>query len=219
MCDLSTAAARVAEATVPLVLAAGASSRMGTPKEFLEFQGVSCLSLVLSACAGVGLVDPIVVTRQERLAQVKAHLATLQPAPQVVVNPRPELGQTSSLRAGLALLPSAARAFLIFPVDHPLITADDIARLLEQMAAASPSTDVVAPSFDYRRGHPVLVHARLAPWLLALAPSESARQVLSAPSTVTSYVEYSDDRVLTDMDTPEAYARCLERYTATVKIS
>jgi molybdenum cofactor cytidylyltransferase len=128
------------------------------------------------------------------------------------VNHRPELGQTSSLQAGLGQLTPAADAFLIYPVDFPLVTAEDVRRLCE--AFATSGARVVAPSFARRRGHPVVVAAALAPALLALPAGGSAREVMSAHAGSTFYLTFNDDRVLTDMDTPEAYEACRARYAA-----
>src|SRR3954468_20691039 len=100
---------------VPVVLAAGASSRMGRPKELLELtDGVAVIDVVLEACARAGLGPAVVVTREERASVLGARLAARDPAPPVVVNPRPELGQTSSLQVGLARLPPDAAGFLIY---------------------------------------------------------------------------------------------------------
>jgi molybdenum cofactor cytidylyltransferase len=203
---------------VPLVLCAGASSRMGQPKELLEFQGLTCLEVVLEVCARAGCDTPIVVTRGEREAAIRALLDRRSLPIRVVVNPSPERGQTSSLRVGLGALPAGARAFLVYPVDHPLIRAADVTRLCEVFTSppATPSPTpslIVAPSFAQRRGHPVVVDAALAPAVLALPPDQPARAVLSDPAR-TRFVDFDDDRVLEDMDTPEAYARCLARYRA-----
>jgi CTP:molybdopterin cytidylyltransferase MocA len=220
----------------PVILAAGASSRMGgRPKELLEFDGVTPLELALQTCHDAGCGTPIVVTRSEREATVRDHLKGRSTVPaKVVVNPWPERGQTSSLRIGLAHLPAGSRAFLVFPVDFPLIRAGDVEALCrifaapEQYSSTKPrngqagdagEVDLVVPSFARRRGHPVLVRAGLSAALLALPPAAPAREVLSAPDLYTLYMEVDDDRVLCDMDTPEAYARCLERYRARVRES
>jgi molybdenum cofactor cytidylyltransferase len=198
---------------VPIVLAAGASSRMGRPKELLELaDGVACIDVVLDACARAGLGPAIVVAREERGAVVGARVAARAPRPLLVVNPRPDLGQTSSLQAGLAWLPPDAVGFLIYPVDFPLVTADDVRRLCE--AFATGGARVVAPSFGNRRGHPVAVAAALAPALLALPAGGSARAVMNAEADATFYLTFNDDRVLTDMDTPDAYEACKARYRA-----
>src|SRR5881394_2425348 len=179
---------------VPIVLCAGASSRMGQPKELLDFHGRTSLELVLEACREGGLGTPLVVTRAERAEALEARLASRQPRPTVVINARPELGQTSSLRAGLLALPLAATAFLIYPVDFPLVTGADVRRLSARFEAGGAR--VVVPSFDRRRGHPVVADVAVAAELLALGDGESAREVMNAHRDATAYVDFDDDRVL-----------------------
>jgi molybdenum cofactor cytidylyltransferase len=224
--------------TTPVILAAGASSRMGRPKDQLKFEGVTVLDLALRNCRDADCGAPIVVTRIEREAEIRGQLTAGWPSARVVVNASPELGQTSSLRIGLSALPAESRAFLVFPVDFPLIRASDIQALCrifagaEQYSSIEPTNrgegatsvparepDVVVPSFAHRRGHPVLVNAALAEAILLLPPDAPARQVLSAPDLYTIYMEVDDDRVLCDMDTPQAYADCLARYRARMRLN
>jgi CTP:molybdopterin cytidylyltransferase MocA len=153
-----------------------------------------------------------VVTCGERAATISALLAASFPSARLVVNPTPELGQTSSLRVGIAILPSSCRGFLIFPVDHPLVTAADVGRLADAFTTADPEVAIVAPSFRRRRGHPVVVTAALVPALLALPPGASPRALLAPDAAPTHFVDVDDDRVLVDMDTPEAYQAALARY-------
>ena len=141
-----------------------------------------------------GLAAPLVVTRPDKVELVRALLATRKLEALLVVNPRPELGQTSSLRAGLARLPPGARAFLIYPVDFPLVTAQDVDRLCAAFADAGETVRVVAPSFQGRRGHPVVVDAALAPEFGALPDEGSARTVLAADAV--SLLLEQRDRVL-----------------------
>jgi molybdenum cofactor cytidylyltransferase len=185
---------------------------MGQRKECLRFGDLTCLDLAVDACARAGLGQPIVVTRTERQEQLFAHLQARARPARFAINHTPDLGQTSSLRAGLRSLPTDARAFLIYPVDFPLVRASDVERVCDAFVKAGPDVTVVAPSFARRRGHPVAVDARLAPALLALPEDASAREVLAAQAGCTRYVEFSDDRVLTDMDTPDDYERCLARW-------
>ncbi len=198
---------------------------MGQPKELLTFRGLTCLEVVLGACDASGLDRPIVVTRAERRPHVQTLLSLVADdrggalrsrndgdVCDLVVNPHPDLGQTSSLRAGLERLPASASGFLIYPVDHPLVTADDVAELCALFVASSPDVAIVAPSFRRRRGHPLVVRAALAQQLLALPAGASARDVLSPDRVSTRFMDVEDDRILCDMDTPDAYANCLRRY-------
>jgi molybdenum cofactor cytidylyltransferase len=118
----------------------------------------------------------------------------------------------SSLQEGLRVLPGDAPAFLIFPVDFPLAPAHEIRRLCAAFAARGPGQRIFVPSFARRRGHPVLLDAALAPELLALDATSSARVVLAAHQAEIVHLAADDDRVLMDMDTPEDYQRCLTRY-------
>jgi molybdenum cofactor cytidylyltransferase len=194
-----------ADGVVAVVLAAGASTRMGRPKALLDFDGTPCVARVLAACRQGGASEVVLVT-----APAGAEVRALGAGTIEAINQHPEQGMLSSLQAGLRALPPAA-GFLIFPVDFPVVPAADVRRLVEAFAGRAPGQRIFIPSFDRRRGHPVLVEAALAAEFLALSPEATARAVMSAHERAIAYVEAGDDRVLMDMDTPEDYRRCLER--------
>jgi molybdenum cofactor cytidylyltransferase len=198
---------------VAVVLAAGASSRMGRPKSLLDFDGRPCLPVVLGACAAGGLQRVIVVTGPAADA-VRAQAGHPGLATTLAINERPERGMLTSLQAGLRALPAGATGFLIFPVDFALAPAAEIRRLCEAFSRRLPTQRIFVPSFNRRRGHPVLLDAALAPELLALNETEtaSARVVMAAHEQEIVHIDAEDDRVLMDMDTPEDYELCLERY-------
>jgi molybdenum cofactor cytidylyltransferase len=197
---------RDADRVVAVVLAAGASSRMGRPKALLDFDGTPCVGRVLAACREAGVSEVVVVTGPAG-GDVRALCAGTTEA----INPQPERGMLSSLQAGLRALPALATGFLIFPVDFPVVPAGEVRRLLEAFGRRASGQRLFIPSFDRRRGHPVLIEAGLAPELLALDPGSTARAVIAAHEGEIVYTEAADDRVLLDMDTPEDYQRCLER--------
>ncbi len=190
---------------------------MGRPKALLDFDGRTCLDLVLTACRDACLGRPLVVTARALRVQVSG----AAPDAIVVVNENPERGQLSSLKAGLSrLAPDAtdAAAFLVFPVDYPLVRGEDIRPLVAAFATRSPghpgqrTQRIFIPAFGGRRGHPLLVDAALAPDFLALPEDGSARDVLRARAWETVHVEAASDRVLADMDTPLDYENCLRRF-------
>lgn len=193
---------------VAVVLAAGASSRMGRPKALLDFDGLPAVALVLRTCAEAGAAAAVVVTAPAGDG-VRAACAGASLPVHSAINPRPERGMLSSLQEGLRALPACA-AFLLFPVDFPVVPAAEVKRLVAHVGAGR----IVVPSFGGRRGHPALVDATLVPEFLALGDDQTARAVMSAHAAETVYLEAADDRVLLDMDTPADYARCLERFRA-----
>jgi CTP:molybdopterin cytidylyltransferase MocA len=195
---------------VPILLAAGASSRMGRPKALLDFDGKTALQLALEAFRG--FAKPIVVLGENH-PEIRARMALGHV--RVMLNLDVDSGQTASLKAALSILPGDVDAFLFMPVDFPLVTAADVARLVDAYRAEpDPAKSIFIPSHDMKRGHPVLCRRELAAEFLALPPDGSAREVVNRVSSRVAYVLFPEPYVLMDMDTPEDYVRCLEAYRA-----
>jgi molybdenum cofactor cytidylyltransferase len=192
----------------PLILAAGASTRMGRPKALLEFDGKTCLDLALEAVRGLG--TPVVVlgaAREEIQERVK--LGSVQ----LALNDDWEQGQTSSLKAGLACLSPSSSAFLFYPVDFPLVSSEEVGRVVETfLRCKDPNKAIFIPSYSMQRGHPVLCRRALAPEFQALPDDAPARTVINFRPQRISYVDFDQAYILMDMDTPEDYAKCLEAY-------
>ena len=194
----------------PIILAAGASRRMGRPKALLEFDGRRCLELALEAVAGQG--TPIVV-----LGPNQREIRAAVPLERVRVgyNLDVESGQTASLKAGLALLPADVEAFFFMPVDLPLLTPADIARLVDAWRSnRDPLKSIFIPSHQMKRGHPVLCRRDLAAEILSLPPGSPVREWINRDPRRVGYVLSPEAYVLMDMDTPEDYVRCPGAYRA-----
>jgi len=199
----------------PIILAAGASSRMGRPKALLDFDGRTALQLCLEAVRGHG--TPIVVLGSNH-AEIRSRLALGHV--RVMLNLNVDSGQTASLQAGLSILPRDAEGFFFLPVDVPLVTAADVARLVDAFEAEpDPAKSIFIPSHDLKRGHPILCRRELASEFVALGEGASAREVVNRVNSRIAYVIYPEAYVLMDMDTPEDYVRCLEAYRARGKNS
>src|SRR5262245_5726761 len=109
-----------------IVLAAGASQRMGRPKPLLEFDGETSLSLVLTACFSSLATESILVVgaendaiRVEATRSAQKHRAG---ALKIAVNTAPDGGQITSVKTGLDSMSGNSDAFVILPVDLPLVT-------------------------------------------------------------------------------------------------
>jgi CTP:molybdopterin cytidylyltransferase MocA len=193
---------------VPVILAAGASTRMGRPKALLDFEGKCCLELALEAVRG--LRTPIVVLGaareeiQQRVDLGSAHVA---------VHEDWQRGQTSSLKAGLSRLPADAVAFLLYPVDFPLVSAQEVGRVVDAFVRCEdPDKALFVPAHGERHGHPVLCRRELAREFLALPDGAPARSVTKADPRRICYVGFETPYVHMDLDTPEDYAACLQAY-------
>lgn len=201
-------------AVAGIVLAGGASRRMGMPKAGLVHEGRTFLARVVGALRDGGVDDVVVVSGSAHDA-VLAALPSGDPAC-VVRNPDPERGQLSSLKVALEDLcrrrprPDAA---LMALVDHPAIAASTVQRLLGAWSeagvarAAALSPAIVVPTHQGRRGHPVLFAAHVWAELLATPDELGARAVVHADAARVLEVPVDDAGVRVDVDTPDDLLR------------
>jgi molybdenum cofactor cytidylyltransferase len=184
-----------------IILAAGESSRMGSPKSLLELHGETFLDRLIR-CLEVQC-SPVIVVLGHTPEAIRAGVRVPGKA-EFVLNPQYQFGQFSSLQCGLRAVPAETEGVVFTPVDHPNIEAATIRRLIE---SAAP---VAIPQYLGRHGHPVLFSRALIAEFLALSPVEQARTVLHRHAKEIRYIDVSDAGILDDIDDPEAYHRLLE---------
>jgi len=176
-----------------VILAAGASRRLGRPKQWVEAGGESLLRrTVRAAQAGCA---PVLVVLGARAGEMEAHLAGLGATP--VANPDWEEGMASSIRAGLRALPPGAGAALFLVCDQVAVDGDLVARILA--AHRGRPEAVVACAYGGGRGIPALFPGRCFPPLMALRGDRGARDLLLGPDVV----EVPFPRGGEDVDRPE----------------
>jgi len=190
-----------------IVLAAGRSSRMGSPKALLDFRGEPFVLRVLEALEALDLKTRVVVVGPLSEAQeIRTALAGHDCL--VVENRDVEGGPIASLRAGLlALHPLAPAGVLVWPVDLPHVRVDTVDRLLEVFRRAQPFA--VVPRFGTRRGHPIVWSQAAFDELAASAEAtrEGARAVLHGHAAEVKEVPVDDPAVIDDLNTREDYER------------
>jgi len=190
-----------------LVLAAGKSSRMGQSKVLLPWGRETVLEAIIRQLYTARLEHIAVVTGHSanRVARIAERYGA-----QIVYNPDYESGEMlSSVQAGLRALDERFDGVLIVLGDQPQLQGYVIARVLE--AYASGGKGIVIPSFEMRRGHPVLFGRRHWRGLLELPASGAPRDLVNANADDIAYVNVSTDSILQDIDTPEDYERALRR--------
>ncbi|MGQ0662757.1 MAG: NTP transferase domain-containing protein [Pseudomonadota bacterium] len=186
-----------------IVLAAGRSSRMAPANKLLaELGGGRLVERALDAALG-SRARPVVVVTGHEAERIRAALAA---RPVVIVdNPDHATGLSSSIKAGLAALGPDIDGALFVLADMPLVTAVHLDRLI---AAFDPEQGraICVPTFQGKRGNPILWAARYFPELKALMGDRGAHGLIGGHASEVARVEMADDGVLIDIDTPEALA-------------
>lgn len=175
-----------------VILAAGASTRMGFPKALVRVGEETAVARACRQLAAEGCKDVAVV--------VGAHAAEIRPAVpapgRVVVNTEWRLGRTASLKAGLRAV-NPKSEFLVWPIDHPCIADSTLHTLLGE------DGDIRVPTYQGRRGHPTVFGARLRDEVLGLEDDQPLHDVLHARPGRVEEVPVDDPGVLLNVDTPD----------------
>ena len=185
---------------VGIILAAGASSRMGRPKALLPIGADTFVTRVCRTLLEAGVDDLVVVAGPEQEAIADALAATGLPA-RVVENRRRDEGQLSSVLAGLAVADRpGVDAVLVHLVDAPLVRPETARAVLD--AFFRTHAPIVRPSVGGRHGHPVLFARGVFDELRRADPAVGAKAVVH-PRCRRLRCPVDDDGAWQDFDTPE----------------
>lgn len=187
-----------------VVLAAGMSSRMGQPKMLMPWtRNKSIIEQVIEQLI-LSRVDYVTVVTGSHSAEIKAKAEKM--GVETVYNPLYRTGDMlSSVQAGLEALPAHVEAALVVLGDQPRIHPRVVMQVL--MAYAEGAGKIVAPSYQRRRGHPLLIDRRYWQEILSLPREGSLRDVMNAHADEIAYVNVDTDSVLRDVDTPDDYSQ------------
>jgi molybdenum cofactor cytidylyltransferase len=196
---------------VAVVLSAGESSRMGSPKALLPISGVPFIEEIVRALKGTK-IDRIIVVLGHHAEEIQKMIAHLPVT--FVVNRDYAKGQLSSLIVAIRSLAAEKTTekvdgVLVHLVDHPFISPALVDHMIDRFYETKKL--IVIPRYGGRRGHPVIFSSRLFPELLATSLDQGAKSVVHAHRDETLEIETDFAGVTIDIDTPEEYRQYLGR--------
>jgi len=182
-----------------IVLAAGKSERMGTPKGLLPIHGRTFIENILDAIASSTIEQTVVVLGHHR-AEIEQRVRL---GGKAIFNPDYEQGMITSFQAGIRALPGNVEGALLFLVDHPVVEPSTIGALIANFAP----NRIVLPVFEGKRGHPVLFASEVLQEILDLPPSQGANIVVRKNPARILEVSVNAPGILIDIDTPSDFER------------
>jgi molybdenum cofactor cytidylyltransferase len=193
----------VHEPVAGIILAAGASQRLGRPKQLLEWHGEPFIRHVVKVATEAGL-QPLRIVTGACAQEIETALQGLPG--QIIYNPRWESGQATSVIAGVESLPSTYGAAVFLLSDQPQVPATLLRSLVERhVQTLAP---LVAPMVDGRRANPVLFDRRTFADLRKLEGDTGGRPLFAHYQV--EWLPWHDASILLDVDSEQDYQRLLE---------
>ena len=189
-----------------ILLAAGESSRMGQPKQLLDWQGRPLVTAQIETLLDAECQPVIVVlgAHANRIRQAIPARADVQ----VITNHGWRSGRASSIRAGARAVPANVDAVVVVSVDQP--TRAEIVVELAEKLDSSADTLIALPRHEGRNGHPPMFRAELLRELQNVTErQEGLREVRRRHANRTIFQEMNDPLVTLNLNTPEAYERAI----------
>ena len=197
--------------TAIIILAAGASSRMGAPKQLLLVDGKTLIKRVCDTAMGTPC-HPIVLVLGANGNLIRKETERMPIT--VIDNPQWENGMSSSIKMGLAgayMTEKAIEAVIFLTVDMPYVSTELINKMIEK-AKSDEKIEIVACKYQNQMGIPVLFKRSLFTNLLELSGDEGAKKVVIKNKDKTAFIDFPGGKL--DLDTVEEYRNFVSKYNS-----
>jgi molybdenum cofactor cytidylyltransferase len=185
-----------------IVLAAGMSRRMGTPKQLLRMGGETILGRALKNVRA-SAVSEIVLVLGHAAEDVEKEISTA--GIKIVYNREYQQGMGTSLRMGLAALDAETNAALVVLADQPFVRPETLNTLIACHEESRPQ--IIIPMYKGFRGNPVLLDRSVFPELKALSGDVGCRAIFGSHTENICKLEVDDAGILLDIDSREEYQK------------
>lgn len=193
-----------------IILAAGASRRMGKPKQLLKIDNQTLIE------RGIAITQAL--AHQETVVVLGAHAESIipfivaKPSLNFIINEKWGQGMGTTLKVGLEFLLNRAKdlsAVIVMVCDQPYLSTEKLQELIDKHQETK--ADIVTTSYNNIKGVPALFSKDLFDRLLSLDKDEGARKIIKRYEGKIEVVDFP--KGIYDLDTPQAYQAYLERTT------
>ena len=191
-----------------IILAAGESRRMGKPKQLLPLGKTTILEQTIDNYLNSEVHDVVVVLGYR--AEEIVSLITKRPV-RATVNSAYRDGMSTSIVAGLSLISDNAQGIMLALADQPFVDSQTINRLVESFGAYDKS--IIVPTYQGRRGHPVIFSIKYKEELLSLKGDIGGREIICRHSGDVLEVAVNCEGICVDIDTADTYNRQRSKLT------
>jgi len=201
--------------TAGIILAAGAATRFGRPKQLLRLNDKYLIEWVLDAALSSRLDRVVLVLgyAHQKILEALAEKA-LHSKLRVEVNPHYVDGQSHSLKVGLSAVRNDFPAVIFLLGDQPMLDSVTINTLLEKFWSADK--DICVPLYGGQRKNPVIFSRRFYSRLTDIEGDIGARQLIDAHPEQVLTVEIGDPLCFFDIDTPQDFENLKKKLESTV---
>jgi len=188
-----------------ILLAAGASARLGVPKQLLRFQGETLLRRSVKSALAVS--NKVVVTLGARIETVRKEIADLPV--EIVENVNWETGMSGSIRVALEkFLDDELKAVVVMVCDQPFVDENLLKKIIDRFQETNAL--IVACEYQNTLGVPTLFHRKLFSELLALNAQAGAKRLIKKYHALAAAVQFPEGAF--DVDTQADYENLLENF-------
>ncbi|TDO25817.1 nucleotidyltransferase family protein [Sediminibacterium goheungense] len=188
--------------TALLILAAGASRRLGRPKQQLLFHNQTLLNRIIGTAMALNAGPVVVVVGEDADRQLSENMI-------VVPNPEWTEGMASSIRIGIKTLQTdfpSVETVIIMVCDQPYVSTDLLQEMIDHYK--ENKKPVIACTYADTIGTPVLFHKEIFPELMELRGDKGARVLINKESHRVGLVNFPQGNI--DIDTEEDYERLIK---------
>ena len=183
---------------IAVVTAAGSAERFGGKKLLAPIDGEPLLDHTIRSLLDGGVSEVIVVVGTDARRELERDVNAMNdPRVRPVENPDPTRGMFSSIQAGVAT--ANGDALVVLPGDMPYVRAETVRAVI---AKYREGRAIVAPRYNGKRGHPVVMPLSLRDEIAATAPTANLHEVIKHHQDERVDLEVEDPGVVRDVDTP-----------------